>query len=166
MTREALIALQALAEALPVGQAVPVPREWLLELLVGMPVEDAAGHAPAVDLTCHQVADALGRDASTVRAWAARGEFPGAYRLNGREWRIPAESLRAWQEGQRQRPSKSAASIRPGGRRLALSSWRSTPAESSRWAESLSQSPSIACSGLPYLQLLTVWRGALILEHA
>jgi excisionase family DNA binding protein len=131
VTREAVSALQALAEALPVGQAVPVPREWLLELLVGMPVEGAAGHAPAVDLTCHQVADALGRDASTVRAWAARGEFPGAYRLNGREWRIPAESLRAWQEGQRRRPPDPAVPIR-GGRRLLLSSWRSTPAEPPR----------------------------------
>jgi excisionase family DNA binding protein len=132
MTREALAALRSLAEALPENQAVPVPREWLLELLGGKPVESSAAQAPTVDLTCHQVAESLGRDASTVRAWAARGEFPGAYRLNGREWRIPAESLHAWQEGQRQRPSKSAASIRPGGRRLPLSSWRSTPAKLSR----------------------------------
>jgi excisionase family DNA binding protein len=131
MTREALIALQALAEALPVGQAVPVPREWLLELLARKPVEGDADQAPAVDLTCHQVADALGRDASTVRSWVARGDFPGAYRLNGREWRIPPESLRAWQEGQRRRPSDPAVPIR-GGRRLPLSSWRSTPAEPSR----------------------------------
>jgi excisionase family DNA binding protein len=131
VTHKALAALRTLAEALPTGQAVPVPREWLLDLLEGSSVTADVAQTPGIDLTCHQVADALGRDASTVRAWVARGDFPGAYRLNGREWRIPAESLRAWQEGQRRRPSAPAVPIR-GGRRLLLSSWRSTPAESSR----------------------------------
>lgn len=132
MTNEALAALRTLAEALPTGQAVPVPREWLLDLLEGSSVTADVAQTPGIDLTCHQVADALGRDASTVRAWVARGDFPGAYRLNGREWRIPPDALGAWQEGQRKRPPDAAVPIRSGRRRLPLSSWRSTPPKPSR----------------------------------
>jgi hypothetical protein len=33
MTSELAAGLRSLAEALPAGAAVPVPREWLLELL-------------------------------------------------------------------------------------------------------------------------------------
>jgi excisionase family DNA binding protein len=97
--------LRALAEALPLGSAVTVPREWLLELL------DAGGAAavqtsanPAIapaDMTVHQVADRFGRHRSTIRMWLEQGSFPGAYRFRGREWRIPAAGLAAFERAQR-----------------------------------------------------------------
>lgn len=85
-------ALRHLAEALPKGSALPVPREWLLELLGPAPDGPPPGQ-PAVDLTAGEVAGLLSRKEVTVRGWCAAGLLPGAYRLLGREWRIPRASL-------------------------------------------------------------------------
>jgi excisionase family DNA binding protein len=129
VTRDTLASLRTLASALPPGQAVPVPREWLLELLDGMPAAAPVRDLPAgMDLTCRQLADMLGRDGSTVRGWVSRGDFPGAYRLHGREWRIPADALHVWQEAQRL--GQDPAGVRPpsvGRKPLPLSSWREAP---------------------------------------
>ena len=48
-----------------------------------------------------------------MRAWVERGDFPGAYKLHGKEWRVPVSSLEAFQN--RQRGAKSDAG---------LSAWR------------------------------------------
>ena len=111
MTPEAREGLQALASALPPGSAVSVPREWLLELLGGPAVRHHAqrGAAPA-DLTVADLSARFGRQVSTVRGWVERGLFPGAYRFQGREWRIPAASLEAFESRQR----KSGEANRPG----------------------------------------------------
>lgn len=126
-------ALRMVAESHPGGSVVAVLREHLLDLLEPqLNAPRIADKPPAADLTCRQVADALGRDGSTIRSWVARGEFPGAYRLNGREWRIPPESLRSWQDAQRARPTVSLPN-RAGARRgQRLSSWRSMVAEGHR----------------------------------
>lgn len=76
--------LRALLEQLPPETLIPVG--WALEQL------DGAGEG-IVDLTVPDVAEALGRAPSTVRQWCADGRLPGAYRLHGREWRIPRSSL-------------------------------------------------------------------------
>jgi len=52
---------------------------------------------------------------STVRAWVERGDFAGAYKLHGKEWRVPASAVEAFQNGQRRRTAKSKAR---------LSAWR------------------------------------------
>jgi len=99
VTPDTLAALRTLAEALPPGQPVPVPREWLLDLLA------TGGPAPAPaligDLTCTTAGAILGRHASTVRAMCERGELPGAYRQHGREWRIPAGAVESYRAAQR-----------------------------------------------------------------
>ena len=48
--RSELLALRGLAEALPAGAAVPVPREWLLELL-GAPGAASGSVATPAELT-------------------------------------------------------------------------------------------------------------------
>jgi hypothetical protein len=130
MTDEMRAALRLIVESHPAGSTVGVLREHLLDLLEPSTHGVTVSAPPAaVDLTCRQVADALGRDGSTIRAWAARGDFPGAYRLNGREWRIPPESLRAWQDAQRNGPPGPAPQVARGRPGLRLSSWRSMPAK-------------------------------------
>ena len=63
------------------------------------------------DLSCDVVAKQLGRKPGTIRGWCARGEIEGAYRLNDREWRIPAASLRAYLDkaAERKDPRNGAA---------------------------------------------------------
>ena len=131
MTSELRAALRLVIEAHPTGSSVSLPRELALELLAG---EDAPISAPALerDLDCRQLAEFIGRDASTCRAWLARGDFPGAYRF-GREWRVPPATIRAWQE--RQRAGKTAgntAVTSPRPKSAPLGAWRTVSRETSR----------------------------------
>lgn len=66
-----------------------MPVEWVRGLMEEEPPEDEG-----VDLTVHDVAALLDRAPSTIRTWCGAGRFPGAYRLQGREWRIPRADLR------------------------------------------------------------------------
>ena len=84
--------LRALADALPAGTAVPVPREWLMELLDGMQPEPQLERDLAVADLCAR----FGRKPSAVRAWLEQGLFPGAYKLRGRDWRVPAAAVEAF----------------------------------------------------------------------
>jgi len=112
--------LESLREALtamPPGTLVP--RDWVLARLP----EDTQGVPPAVtpalpcrvDLTIRDLAKLFGKQPSTVRAWVERGDFPGAYKLQGKEWRVPASAVEAFQNAQRRRTAKSEAR---------LSAWR------------------------------------------
>lgn len=115
-------ALRVLADALPAGAAVPVPREWLLELLDGAVASDLAPPALA-DLTCREVAGLLSRSDSTVRGWLDAGVLEG-YRMRGREWRIPRAALARFQETEaNRRPERSPSSTRRG-KPADLSAWR------------------------------------------
>lgn len=89
-------------EKLPPSALVPVG--WLLERLSATERPDH-GADVEIDLTAEQVATLLGKQGSTVRAWCAAGSFPGAYRLNGRQWRIPRSAIAAFQQQQRERKS-------------------------------------------------------------
>jgi hypothetical protein len=110
--------LRTLAEALPAGAAVPVPREWLLELLVAQAAP--ASDSPPADPTVEDVAARYGRAPSTIRGWCEAGRFPGAYKLHDREWRIPAAALEAFDAQQRGRGRASARR----GSSVSLSDWR------------------------------------------
>jgi hypothetical protein len=55
----------------------------------------------SVDPTVEEVAKMFGRSESTVRSWCARGIIEGAYKFLHREWRIPVEALRQFQDAQR-----------------------------------------------------------------
>src|SRR4051812_42516508 len=87
--------LWELAKALPAGTPVPVPQGVLIELLEESDYQmHPAGEA--ADPTVETIAARYGRAASTVRGWCEAGRFPGAYKL-GREWRIPAAGVSAFE---------------------------------------------------------------------
>lgn len=93
--------LHAIVDHLPPSASVILPagvlREWLGE-------EGDAGTScddeSIADLTVDEAAAVMRRKPSTVRGWCAANKIEGAYRLNGREWRIPRTSLRTYQEAQ------------------------------------------------------------------
>jgi hypothetical protein len=93
-------------------------REHVLELLDGT----AAASQPTLegDLTCKAAGAIIGRHDSTVRGMCERGEFPGAFRQNGREWRIPRAALPAYQAKQRSGEPR----LKAAGRVPNLASWR------------------------------------------
>lgn len=84
-------------EKLPPTALVPVG--WVLERLS---VTESHDHSSDVeiDLTADEVAALLHRKGSTVRAWCNAGSFPGAYQLNGKQWRIPRAAITAFQKQQ------------------------------------------------------------------
>ena len=113
--------LHTLLDSMPAGSAITLTRADIEELLDELTPPDV--DAPEVsDLTLADVADRVGRAQSTVRGWCTRGLLTGAYRLNGRDWRVPSAALDAFLEAQRthrQTPSKG-----PSGGITDLSAWR------------------------------------------
>lgn len=91
-------ALAALVSAAPSDATVPV--RWIKELLAANSQTAKPGSDGGVDLTVREVATRFGRGESTIRTWLARGELEGAYRLHGREWRIPLASIDRLQRAQ------------------------------------------------------------------
>ena len=51
-------------------------------------------------MTLDQVASEVGRAVSTIRTWCNSKRIDGAYRLNGRDWRIPQAALRKFLDAQ------------------------------------------------------------------
>jgi excisionase family DNA binding protein len=74
-----------------------LPVKWIREHLGN----ESGGRL--ADLTVQEVGEELGRAASTIRTWAAAGRLPGAYRLRGREWRVPPEALRSLRDSEWER---------------------------------------------------------------
>lgn len=89
--------LRALAEALPPDGAAMVPVAWIRELLE----ERGASALVPPDLTVRDLARQFQRGVSTVRGWLEEGLFAGAYRLHGKDWRVPPAAVQAFQERQR-----------------------------------------------------------------
>ncbi len=107
--------------AMPPGALLP--RDWLLERLsenAAYAPTSGGRPAPPVDLTVGYLAKLFGRQPSTVRAWLERGDFPGGYKLHGKEWRVPASGLEAFQNRQR----TGARLERAVGGAARLSDWR------------------------------------------
>ena len=77
-----------------------MPVDWVLELLTDGQDSPARPGTPAVDLNVADLAFLFKKKPSTVRAWIERGDFPGAYKLNGKEWRVPAAAVEAFQRAQ------------------------------------------------------------------
>ncbi len=124
-------ALRDYLAPLPDGFPVTVPKEYILELRDGSGSEAVTAPPNGADLTVHEVATRFGRDPSTVRLWISQGRFSGAYRFQGREWRIPPAALAAFEETERLRASVSRPSrqVVPDGQRsrvVGLSDWRRT----------------------------------------
>jgi len=112
--------LVAELQALPPGSLVP--RDWILGRLADHPPTPGApfpGPAPAVDLTVEDLARLFGKRPSTVRAWIERGDFPGSYKLHGKEWRVPPSAFDAFQQAQRARSANPQAEAKAD-----LAAWR------------------------------------------
>lgn len=108
-------------QALPPGSLVP--RDWILGRLSAQePAQDLPlqGKSPTVDRTVNDLAALFGKRPSTVRAWIERGDFPGSYKLNGKEWRVPPAALDAFQQTQRARSATPQARAKTN-----LAAWRS-----------------------------------------
>jgi excisionase family DNA binding protein len=84
-----------LADALPVGGVVQLDAR-ALRRLAGVQADDEPAQPGAavvvVDFTVEQVAEKLGRSASTIRGWLHAGVLRG-YKLREREWRVPPAAL-------------------------------------------------------------------------
>lgn len=87
-----LAALRRALERVPGETLVPV--SWVLREL-----DDAEPSRPG-DLTVSEVAEELGRAASTVRGWIASGALD-SYKFRGREHRVTRAALDAFLERER-----------------------------------------------------------------
>jgi excisionase family DNA binding protein len=113
--------LRQLAERLPPGGSLTLTRAGLLELAAvdGGQADQAAEQA---DFTVAELAARFHRSASTVRDWCEHGRFEGAYKLNGRDWRIPQAGVDAFLIKQR---GESPVAQKPGESPAAqLGAWR------------------------------------------
>ena len=93
-----LASLRSALVVMPPGTLVP--RDWLLEQLSGEVAVQGEPSRSLVDLTIQDLAIMFGKRPSTVRAWVERGDFPGAYKLHGKQWRVPAGSVQEFQAHQ------------------------------------------------------------------
>src|SRR5437667_5116684 len=129
MASPLLESLRGALTAMPPGALVP--RDWLLEQLGDVSPDAPTPVVPApptrVDVTIRGLAQLFGKQPSTVRAWVERGDFTGAYKLHGKEWRVPISSVEAFQDRQRRRAKSEPR----------LSAWRSVkPANRASRSES------------------------------
>ena len=105
-------ALARLVADLPADSAVSVRVDHLRELLAGL---EPAAPPRLVDRTCAEVALLMNRKASTIRGWCDLGLLPGAYRLHGREWRIPEAAVTALNAKAPHRSSQPTPRVDLGG---------------------------------------------------
>jgi len=84
--------LRALAERLPPGGSLTLTKDGLLNLAASDGGQADQAAVPA-DFTVAELAARFHRSASTVRDWCEHGRFEGAYKLNGRDWRIPQATV-------------------------------------------------------------------------
>ena len=114
----ALAQLRALAEALPEGGSISVPKTFLLKATAEQ--RTVAGG----DLTVREVAAHFGRCESTIRSWIAEGSLRG-YKLRGRQLRVTCSALEEFEANER---AGGAPARRASGTAVDLSAWRQTTA--------------------------------------
>ncbi len=108
--------IRRIVDGMPDGSAVTLPVSWLRDQ-VG---READANGKVGDLTCEEAAKTLGRSPSTVGEWCRAGDIRNAYRLKGREWRIPRSGLQEFLEGH----GNSRPKTFHRGRETDLSEWR------------------------------------------
>ena len=118
----ALERLMVMVEAMPEGSSVTLPREALLAALGKTAANQAeASKSSEADLTIQDLARRFQRSVSTVRGWVEHGRFPGAYKLENREWRVPSKAVVTF-IGQQQTVQSTV--ITPRSSLGTLSDWR------------------------------------------
>jgi excisionase family DNA binding protein len=108
--------LRQLAERLPPGGSLTITRDALL----GLTAVESCGSEHAVsppDLTVAELGRRFHRSPSTIRDWCEHGRFEGAYKLNGRDWRVPQAAVDAFLAQQRRQPQEPL---------VRLNAWRAT----------------------------------------
>ena len=115
--------LHAIVDAMPDSASVTLPiselRQWLEEDNNPSGDHDSGG---LTDLTCEQIAEQLGRTPACVRGWCRTGRLEGAYRLRGREWRVPRSALRAFLQAQATKEREPRPNRQTQG--VDLAAWR------------------------------------------
>lgn len=118
--------LRRLVESAPPDATVPV--RWIGEVLDGdeanvEPAIRANGSDPVLpDLSVDDLMSATSRERPTVIGWIHDGYFPGAYKLNGREWRVPRSDWKAFLNRERQGHDRDPTPS--GGQDVDLGRWR------------------------------------------
>ena len=107
--------LEVLAEA-----DATIPARVVLERLP-LAMDGAEGTLAA--LNASQAGEALGRSPSTVRDYCRAGLLDGAFRQQGREWRIPRASIGKFQAAQAAKATAKAAIV-TGSNSVSLDAWR------------------------------------------
>ncbi len=97
--------LRALVDASPVGALLTVPRDWLCDVLSSAGADAAPAIVEAADLTVAEFGRLFTRTPSTVRLWCEQGKIPGAWKLSGKQWRIPRQSIEQFRQKQGAPPS-------------------------------------------------------------
>lgn len=113
--------LRAMVSTMPPGSSVSLPVDWLR----GQLVENGAAPSPdsiPEDLTLEEFAKSVKRAPSTVRGWLNSELLPGAYKLRGRDWRIPPAVATEFLRGQAERDSGSP--MHASRTTASLSDWR------------------------------------------
>jgi len=106
--------LRKAVELLPAGVCVTAQREALLEALGGAveaPSALSPGDLTVADLAVADLAERFRRSPSTIRGWLETGRFPGAYKLNGRDWRVPIDGVQAFENHQRGRRGQTEVDL-------------------------------------------------------
>jgi hypothetical protein len=75
-------------------------------------LEGKTANAGADVLTTAELGARLHRSASTIRGWCEAGRFVGAFKLNGRDWRIPIVAVETFVAGQAHQPRPITAAHR------------------------------------------------------
>jgi hypothetical protein len=90
------------------------------DVLLGLTAVGSCGSEQPVsrpDLTGAEWGGRFHRSPSTIRDWCEHGRFEGAYKLNGRDWRISQAAVDAFLARQRRQPQDPL---------VRLSAWRAT----------------------------------------
>ena len=111
--------LDAITARMPPGSAVTLPVDFLRSLL-----DQDAGKPGGRDrlLTLDELAQVTGRATSTLRTWCNTGKITGAFRLHGREWRVPESAWERYLEGLKMGEA-TLERVHPEGS-VDLGSWR------------------------------------------
>jgi len=106
--------LRALVDALPAGSSITLTRADLVNLLDPDDNPTLAADLDGRDYSVLDLARLLGRGESTIRTWLGRGEIPGAYRIKGKEWRVPRAAWREFLDREAQRHAERAGTRKKG----------------------------------------------------
>ena len=110
-------ALREIVTNMPADGSVTLPVRWLRDLLA------EEGEAGARLLTLGEAGELVGRSPSTIRTWANSGQLDGAFKLQGRSWRIPESAIESFIERQ-QSDEHEPPTVRSEGP-VDLGAWRS-----------------------------------------